>query len=178
MFSKSLVRICVYCAVMSAAHCLSACVKPPAVEVPAPAASDANLALTPSATADGAAPMVSVRPSTPTTAPPSCAPHERPFGTACCSSPHTGEGRRRRFPGQQILTCHGPRIGIPCSKKSDCDIACACPSSEVAPPHARERDDLPDGTTGLVGRCAGANYVGTWMCRLDEEGRVSHMIID
>ncbi|MFO0665446.1 MAG: hypothetical protein U0174_15935 [Polyangiaceae bacterium] len=83
-----------------------------------------------------------------------------------------------RFPGQQTLTCRGPRIGAPCTRKSDCDIACSCPSSDTAPPSAGARDNIPDGTTGLVGRCASANYRGTWMCRLDEEGKVSHMIID
>lgn len=134
---------------------------------PTPATSTAPLPSTPD---------VEALPSATSPASPiACAPDERRLGTACCSYPNSNE--RERSPGQQIMSCRGPRIGLPCKKASDCDLACECPSAQ-APPWKRGRSDLPAGTKGLTGTCASGTYVGEWMCRLDDKGQVTHVILD
>ena len=76
------------------------------------------------------------------------------------------------------LQCHGPQVGKACTKKGDCDIACSCDD-----PHQRlnPRDGAigpKDGTTGITGHCAGSLQIGVWMCQINEQGVVSHLIVD
>jgi hypothetical protein len=101
---------------------------------------------------------------------------ERLWGTTCCrNEPDSGDAR---FPGQIVTECHGPQIGTPCARRGDCDIACSCdPPGEIL--RGGERGQGPaDGTTGVTGTCTGLIQIGVWMCRIDENGIVSHEILD
>ena len=99
---------------------------------------------------------------------------QRRLGTACCESP---EGHERRNPGQVILRCEGPRVGRPCSRKGDCDIACFCHGHQIGP--APQSYSGPrEGSTGITGVCGGTLWAGAWMCQLDENGKVTPVIID
>ncbi|MFO0547790.1 MAG: hypothetical protein U0271_05345 [Polyangiaceae bacterium] len=97
---------------------------------------------------------------------------ERLYGSTCCEV----RGRREdRFPGMVYLACHGPQIGQACSSKKDCDIACSCDPQGLP---MRDHAGPPDGTRGAKGVCSGVRAVGVWMCDIDENGVVSHLIVD
>lgn len=67
-----------------------------------------------------------------------------------------------------VLSCRGPRIGVPCTKESDCDVHCRCD----------DRFLHHDGLTGVSGTCGGTIEAGAWMCVIDEQGVVKSMIVD
>jgi hypothetical protein len=91
----------------------------------------------------------------------SCMSDERQFGTTCCRS-EAARGEHRE------LTCRGPQLGKTCHKKSDCDIICECDRSLVH----------HDGMTGVAGTCGGFLPPGEWLCELDEDGKVTSLILD
>ncbi|MCW5806474.1 MAG: hypothetical protein KIT31_29185 [Deltaproteobacteria bacterium] len=122
-------------------------------------------------------------PTTTSTTPPpppaavACAPGDTRHGSACCSHPMRGRDERSKFPGMQFLTCRGPRIGLPCKSKLDCDIACSCDASDHLSPGAGPQGPA-DGSRGVLGHCAGSLQIGVWMCQIDEHGKVGHTIVD
>ena len=97
-------------------------------------------------------------------------------GTTCCESEKISEDRK--FPGMAYLTCTGPQIGKPCKAKGECDIACSCDDPKQRLNPSNGPIGPKDGTRGVVGICAGQLQIGVWMCRIDEHGVVSHMIVD
>ncbi|HUJ62278.1 MAG TPA: hypothetical protein VLX92_27415 [Kofleriaceae bacterium] len=99
-------------------------------------------------------------PAAPPEAVPRCMSDERQWGTTCCTvEPWRG--------GHDALHCRGPQIGKPCTKSSDCDIACACDPALVH--HDGER---------ATGTCTGLLPPGEWLCHVGNDGRVVSMIID
>ncbi len=81
------------------------------------------------------------------------------------------------MPGQAILSCRGPRIGSPCTRKGDCDIACFCQGNQNGPELSSDSGPA-SGATGLTGVCGGTLWAGAWMCQIDEAGKVTRIIID
>jgi hypothetical protein len=106
---------------------------------------------------------------------PVCRVDQRLFGSACCT--RYGSGERARFPGMTFLSCTGPRIGLPCRRKGDCDVACSCDAKGMLRPGDGPQGPA-DGTRGFVGHCASHLQVGVWMCQIDEKGLVTHLIVD
>jgi len=148
------------------------CADRPAVALVPPS----PVAVAPSA---AVAPAAAVSPPAAVVAPvaPTCiGPDQRLWGTTCCKN-ETDSGDAR-FPGQIVTECHGPQIGTPCARRGDCDIACSCdPPGEML--RAGEGGQGPaNGTRGVTGTCAGVIQIGVWMCRIDENGIVSHVILD
>src|SRR5450432_533074 len=90
-----------------------------------------------------------------------CMSDERQWGTTCCRI--TSEGGRRHW-----MSCRGPQLGKVCHRKSDCDIACSCDRNLVH----------HDGRTGVTGHCSGDKPSGEWLCELDDDGKVTSLIID
>lgn len=76
------------------------------------------------------------------------------------------------------LQCTGPRVGAPCSSKKDCDIACSCDPPGAVLGGGTPPQGPPDGTRGATGVCGGTLRVGTWMCQIDDSGKVAHVIVD
>jgi hypothetical protein len=75
--------------------------------------------------------------------------------------------------------CRGPGIGAACRRKTDCDVMCSCDDPRRPPPGQGSGPSGPaDGTTGIVGHCAGFIADGAWYCELDENGVVTHFIPD
>jgi hypothetical protein len=95
------------------------------------------------------------------------------YGSACCDAVGQGE---TKVPGMVYLRCTGPRIGKPCRSKNDCDVACSCDVPGVVLGVGPE--DPPSGTRGATGVCTDVLRVGTWMCQIDENGVVGHVIVD
>jgi hypothetical protein len=128
----------------------------------------------------GTPPTTSPPPSNTSTAEPppemSCVGQDRRrYGSTCCEV--IGGDPQDRYPGKIYLDCEGPQIGQPCTKKSDCDIACSCDGDGPFDPRSDGRGP-PDGTRGVTGVCTGQRAMGVWMCDIDETGTVSHMIVD
>jgi hypothetical protein len=76
------------------------------------------------------------------------------------------------------LSCTGPQVGQPCSKKGDCDLGCSCDDQSQPLNNNNGPQGPADGTRGVTGVCTGQMQIGVWMCTLDETGAVSHMIVD
>ena len=89
-----------------------------------------------------------------------CMSDERRWGTTCCRT--SQHGRRTS------MSCRGPQLGKSCTRRTDCDLACACDRSLIH----------HDGQTGVVGTCSGYQPSGEWLCRLDDQGGVTSLIID
>jgi hypothetical protein len=103
-------------------------------------------------------------------------PNERLWGTTCCE--HEPDPGDARFPGQIATDCHGPQVGKPCARRGDCDIACSCdPPGELLRP-GQGGQGPANGTRGVTGTCTGVIQIGVWMCRIDENGVVGHVILD
>jgi hypothetical protein len=90
-----------------------------------------------------------------------CMSDERQWGTTCCRT--EGAPGRRRW-----LSCRGPQLGKVCHRRGDCDIACSCDRSLAH----------HEGMTGVTGHCSGDKPSGVWLCELDDDGKVSSLIID
>lgn len=106
-------------------------------------------------------------------APVECRHGERRYGTTCCYT-ERGDGE-----GVGRTTCYGPNLGTPCSRKSDCDLFCSCDDPTRRPPQQGSSPRGPaDGTRGVTGRCASDTARGAWVCRIDDDGRVTHLILD
>jgi hypothetical protein len=115
-------------------------------------------------------------PATSTVVPTCSASDDVRYGSTCCEQ--TTNAGEPHAPGEIVLDCHGPQIGKPCTRKGDCDILCACPGQDGP----LSNDDGPsgpvDGTKGVTGTCSGILQVGVWRCEIDEDGKVTHVIID
>jgi len=150
------------------------CADRPAVALLPPSPSPAAVA-----PAAAVSPPVAVSPPAAVVAPaaPACAGSgQRRWGTTCCrNEPDSGDAR---FPGQIVTECHGPQIGAPCARRGDCDVACSCdPPGAIL--RAGEGGQGPaNGTRGVTGTCTGVIQIGVWMCRIDENGIVGHVILD
>ncbi len=131
-----------------------------------------------------AAPTPDARPAAPAPAPtpppappPNCTgPDRRVYGSTCCQTTRIED--THKFPGQVFLRCQGPQIGQPCHSKRDCDVACSCDPGNQLPRPADGPLGPKDGTRGVTGVCTGQLAIGVWMCQLDENGAVSHVIVD
>lgn len=107
--------------------------------------------------------------------PPRCdGPHERLYGVTCCSFTRI----MPEDPGSTIVSCHGPQLGQPCAKASDCDINCLCDAHGQRATRRSGPRGPKDGTRGIVGECGGMLERGVWRCIIDDKGRVTHKIID
>ncbi len=116
-------------------------------------------------------------PTATSSAPADCVgPDRRLRGSTCCTV--TRISNERRFPGQEFLRCEGPQIGRPCTSKRDCDVACSCDADDSPRDPRDERHAPKEGTKGLTGFCSGRRQIGVWMCDIDEDGAVTHIIVD
>ena len=109
-----------------------------------------------------------------TQVPIACSPDEIRYGSTCCSRDVDGQPT----PGHVFLNCRGPRIGAPCTRKSDCDVLCACPGQAGRLSNLDGPSGPPDGTTGITGECGGIEQDGVWRCEIGETGQVTHVIIN
>jgi hypothetical protein len=105
-----------------------------------------------------------------------CGYGEERWGTTCCKA--EGRDEEGKSPGMVFLSCRGPQIGKPCRAKTDCDIACSCDDPDEPLGNHNTPQGPADGTTGAIGHCTGLRQIGVWMCDIDENGRVGHVIVD
>jgi hypothetical protein len=167
--------------VLCAAVLAAACASRPARQTVAPAAQPVALAPRRTAPAPQPAAAETQGTETPDAETPDaeieCVGRDaRRWGTTCCHL--TGGPREQRTPGEVVMTCDGPNVGRPCTRKSDCDVACSCdpPTAFLSPDD--DTNSPADGTRGVTGRCAGVFQIGVWRCRIDDQGVVGHEIVD
>lgn len=153
---------------------VAACASSPPAADPLPVS--ASVAVTQSVVSSSP-PTVAVPVAISSAPPPACTgTDQRLYGSTCCRV--TRATHENRFPGQTFLSCVGPQVGKPCTKKGDCDIACSCDADDSPRDPRDERSGPKDGTKGLTGFCSGRRQAGVWMCDIDENGVVSHVIVD